>query len=165
MIPIKPNDLHDRLVSAWHQQILDQIGGAIGDRVVGDQPKAVLVGRPNAGKSSLFNALLGARRAVVSDQAGTTRDAIRETLDLSKDVPGAGMIELVDLAGLVGDGEQAIDAIDADAQKRARAMIEEAGVILWCDPSGRFDESSISVFAVSSLVSSDNAQDSCADQV
>jgi tRNA modification GTPase len=136
VIPIAPGALSDRL-GVIHQQITDQLGGASGDRVQTGLPRVVLAGRPNAGKSTLLNALLGVHRAMVSERAGTTRDAIRETLDLSPHVPGAGEIELIDLAGLA---EVPIDAIDAQAIAQARSYIEEASVILWCDPSGRFDE-------------------------
>lgn len=144
VIPIAPRDLDARL-SMIHQSLLAQIGTETGDRVRSDLPRVVFVGKPNAGKSSLFNAILGMHRATVSDQAGTTRDAIVEAVDLSKDVAGTGEIELVDLAGLVGYGESAIDGIDACAQERAREIVKEAAVILWCDPGGRFDESSISL--------------------
>ncbi|MEX0875948.1 MAG: GTPase, partial [Phycisphaerales bacterium] len=137
VIPIAPVDLDARL-AALLGEITDQLGGRLGDRVSTDLPAVVLVGAPNAGKSSLFNSLLGYQRAAVSKQAGTTRDAIREPLDLSRDAPGAGTVELIDLAGL---GDTAIDAIDAQAQQRARAIIAGAEVVLWCDPGGRFDES------------------------
>ena len=144
VIPIAPSDLDARLI-AVAQSLEDQIGSASGDRVHTDLPQVVFVGKPNAGKSSLFNALLGKRRSVVSDQAGTTRDAITESLDLAKHVSGAGAVELTDLAGLVGNDGQAIDAIDADAQKRAWEIVQDAAAILWCDPSGRFDQSSIAL--------------------
>lgn len=144
VIPIAPTDLVDRL-EAMHRSVLDQIGSASGDKVQTGLAKVVFVGKPNAGKSSLFNAILGVRRSAVSDQAGTTRDAITESFDLSKHVSGAGMVELTDLAGLVGIGEAAIDAIDADAQARASSIVHEAAVILWCDPDGRFDEASVSL--------------------
>lgn len=136
VVPISSADLIDRLLRL-REQLLEQVGGASGDRVVRDAPSVVLVGRPNAGKSALFNALLGVTRAVVCDQAGTTRDALVEPLDLSHDAPGAGVVELIDLAGL---GDRAVDAIDDQAQRRARDIIERADAVLWCDPSGRFDE-------------------------
>jgi tRNA modification GTPase len=75
-------------------------------------PLVVLAGAPNAGKSTLFNALLGRPRTIASDFAGTTRDAIVERLLL-----GAGLeADLADLAGLerVGHGEQGAP-VDRDA--------------------------------------------------
>lgn len=144
VIPITPDALDARL-DVIENDIHAQIGSDAGDRVQTDHPQVVFMGRPNAGKSSLFNVLLGRRRATVSDQAGTTRDAIQEEIDLGVDVPGAGIIELVDLAGL---GEQAIDDIDRDAQVRARKAIESAAVVLWCDPSGRFDQADALLFGV-----------------
>ena len=148
VIPIAPVDLHARLV-ALHDAVVAQIGTASGDRVHSDLPKVVFVGKPNAGKSSLFNALLGVQRATVSDQAGTTRDVIIEQIDLAKHVPGAGSVELVDLAGV---GELAIDAIDASAQTRALEVIEEAAVILWCDPAGVFDAASVALPTATPIV-------------
>jgi len=141
VIPIAPVDLQARMHEI-HRLISDQLGAHLGDRVVSDRAKVVLVGRPNAGKSSLFNALLGVRRAAVSDRAGTTRDAIVEPMEWSKDVPGAGTVELIDLAGL-GDGPD--DTIDAQAQQRAKDMIAQSQAIIWCDPDGFFDESSLSM--------------------
>jgi len=77
----------------------------------------VLYGPPNAGKSSLVNALTGRDRLLVSDIAGTTRDFV--------DVPwriAGGLAQLVDTAGL-GD---AVDALDALAMERTRAQLHDA---------------------------------------
>ena len=57
-------------------------------------PRVVLAGAVNAGKSTLFNALLGRERATVSDEPGTTRDALVETIELD-----GFTVELVDVAG------------------------------------------------------------------
>ncbi|MCW5777709.1 MAG: 50S ribosome-binding GTPase, partial [Phycisphaeraceae bacterium] len=100
-----------------------------------DRATVALVGPPNAGKSTLFNALLGRRRAVVSDVAGTTRDALREPLDLSQDAPGAPAVDLLDLPGLDG---VAHGPIDAEAQRAARLVLRGADAIVHCDPGGRF---------------------------
>lgn len=136
VIPIAPGDLHARL-GAIIEDLVRESGASSGGRVVDDRPSVVLVGRPNAGKSSLFNALLGQNRAVVSERAGTTRDALRERLDLSRDVPGAGVVELIDLAGL---DEHSINDLDASAQELARSILLNADAMLWCDPTGHFEQ-------------------------
>ncbi|MCC6427977.1 MAG: 50S ribosome-binding GTPase [Phycisphaerales bacterium] len=100
-------------------------------------PTVALVGPPNAGKSTLFNTLLGRTRAVVSDIRGTTRDVLREKLELSRDVPAAGAVDLLDLPGLDADAIREGPSAAA-AQDAARAAIREADVILHCDPTGRF---------------------------
>lgn len=92
--------------------------------------RVVLAGAPNAGKSTLFNALLGRQRAVVSETPGTTRDAIAERLSEA--------VDLVDIAGLDASLAGA-SAPDRAAQEAARLEINRADVVLWCDPSGRFD--------------------------
>lgn len=116
--------------------------GPATDEAVQSEPRVVLAGPPNAGKSTLFNALLSKARAVVSGTPGTTRDAIEDSLDSTR--LGAGPdcpdLRLVDLAGL--DEALALrSSIDAEAQAKARAQIDRADVILFCDPSGRFEPS------------------------
>ena len=81
----------------------------------------VLVGAPNAGKSSLLNALLGESRAIVSPIAGTTRDTIEEWLDL-----GGWPVRLVDTAGL----RKTDDAIEAEGVRRAEDLIAKADVVV-----------------------------------
>ena len=81
-------------------------------------PLAVLYGAPNAGKSSLVNALLGEDRVLVSNVPGTTRDFVEVRLFL----PG-GEIRLVDTAGIAA---QATDELDALSQKKSREILEEA---------------------------------------
>lgn len=84
--------------------------------------KAVMVGEPNVGKSSLFNAILGFPRAIVFEQAGTTRDILRE-----KTILDGWPVELADTAGLHETG----DRIEIEGIRRARLEIESADLILW----------------------------------
>jgi tRNA modification GTPase len=138
VVPITPADLHARL-SAVAEDLTAVLGPSTARAADREHLEAVLVGPPNAGKSTLFNALLARPRAIVSEQAGTTRDALAEPLDLAQDAPGAGPITLVDLAGLADDGVGGVDAIDTAAQHLARARIARADVLIWCDPTGRFE--------------------------
>ena len=82
---------------------------------------AVIVGPPNAGKSSLLNALAGSERAIVTDIAGTTRDLLHETVR----VDGVEL-NLVDTAGLREGG----DAIEREGMRRARAELERADLAI-----------------------------------
>ncbi|HWA16392.1 MAG TPA: tRNA modification GTPase, partial [Gemmatimonadales bacterium] len=84
----------------------------------------VLAGPPNAGKSSLFNALLGSDRALVTEIAGTTRDAIEAHADVL-----GWPVRLVDTAGL---GET-VDQIDALGQEMSRRYLAAADLVLLCD--------------------------------
>ncbi len=83
--------------------------------------KCALVGRPNAGKSSLLNALVGYERAIVTDIPGTTRDTVEETVEL-----GGVPLRLIDTAGLRDSG----DPIEQLGVARSRAAMEEAELIL-----------------------------------
>ena len=87
----------------------------------------VLAGLPNAGKSSLLNALLGEARAIVSDIPGTTRDSIEAWTDL-----GGIPVRLVDTAGLRGTS----DAVEAEGVRRAEGLIARADVVLMLSESG-----------------------------
>ena len=82
---------------------------------------AVIVGPPNAGKSSLLNALAGSERAIVSDVAGTTRDLLRETVR----VDGVELT-LVDTAGLRAGG----DSIEREGMRRAEAELGRADLAI-----------------------------------
>jgi tRNA modification GTPase len=83
--------------------------------------RAAIVGRPNAGKSSLLNQLLGHERAIVSPIAGTTRDTIEETANI-RGLP----IVFIDTAGL----REARDEIEEEGIRRSRSTIEKAELIL-----------------------------------
>jgi len=83
---------------------------------------AVILGLPNAGKSTLLNFLCGTDRAIVTPIPGTTRDLLRETVDL-----GGIPVTFVDTAGLRDTG----DAIEGLGVERARAAAEQADLILY----------------------------------
>lgn len=86
-------------------------------------PMVALVGRPNVGKSTLFNRYAGYRRALVADQPGLTRDRIAERLDIE-----GRQIWLVDTAGL--DPVRG-KSLEAAVQEQARSAVESADVILF----------------------------------
>src|SRR3990167_5841591 len=86
-------------------------------------PIIAIVGRPNVGKSTLFNRLIGKRYAVVAKEAGTTRDRITQKFKLH-----GYEILLVDTGG-VQHGE--LENIEAKVQLQAKHAIEEADLILF----------------------------------
>ena len=98
-------------------QLQDLLAAAERGRRLRDGLHAVLVGPPNAGKSSLLNALAGSERAIVTEIPGTTRDLLHETLRID-----GVELTLVDTAGLRGDG----DAIEREGMRRARAELARA---------------------------------------
>jgi tRNA modification GTPase len=106
--------------------VLSTIAALLADarrgRLVREGARVVIAGRPNAGKSTLFNALAGAERAIVTDIPGTTRDLVSEVIDVDG-VP----ITLVDTAGL---RVVAADAVELEGMQRARAAIETADVVV-----------------------------------
>ena len=123
-------------------------------------PLAVLYGAPNAGKSSLVNALLGEDRLLVSSIPGTTRDFVEVRLFLD-----GGEIRLVDTAGIA---EQATDELDALSMKKSKEILEEADLkILVVDSSGRAPTSAdstnadIIVYSKSDLQHSEAALHPC----
>lgn len=110
---------------ALSAEVLDSLRAAQGGFEWGERVRdgfvVVLAGPPNAGKSSLLNALARREVAIVSPIAGTTRDAIEVRLDL------AGLpVTLIDTAGL----RESDDAIEAEGVRRARALADRADIVL-----------------------------------
>lgn len=125
-------------VSASHGlgtgDLLDAIVAGLGEieprQEEDDAVRVAVIGRPNVGKSSLVNAFLGSDRVIVSDRAGTTRDAI----DTELEVEGRRVI-LVDTAGLRRRSKVA-GTVDYYAQLRSERAVERADVaIVVCDAS------------------------------
>ncbi len=100
----------DRLVQSYRR------GRALSQGVV-----CAIVGPPNAGKSTLFNALLGYERAIVADLPGTTRDTVEEAASL-----GGVLLRLVDTAGL----RDASEPVERMGVERSRAAVERAELVL-----------------------------------
>jgi tRNA modification GTPase len=104
--------------------------------------RAAIIGRPNAGKSSLLNQLLGHERAIVSHIAGTTRDTIEETANV-RGIP----VVFIDTAGL----REARDEIEGEGIRRSRASLAKAELILHVldasEPLAAEDEMLLAEFA------------------
>ena len=110
-----------RRLDAARAQLDALLAAAEQGRRLRDGLHAVIVGPPNAGKSSLLNALAGSDRAIVADLPGTTRDLLQETIR----VDGVELT-LVDTAGLREEG----DAIEREGMRRARAELARADAAL-----------------------------------
>lgn len=135
VVPIAPSALAER-VRTLRDALHDFTGGAPARALDRGAPVVMLVGPPSAGKSTLFNALLGRPRAAVAEAPGTTRDALAEPLDLAPELPAAGTVEIVDLAGI--DEEGMTTGLDGAAQALAREHADRADVLVHCDPAGDY---------------------------
>jgi len=125
-----PEEEIDFLADAVLQERLDECDQALASlmsratvgRILRDGYRAVIVGKPNAGKSSLLNRLSGEDAAIVTEIAGTTRDILREQINID------GLaVELIDTAGLRDDP----DRIEEEGIRRARKALESADAVLW----------------------------------
>ena len=107
---------------AWLAQLELVLARARSGRILRDGLRVAIVGRPNAGKSSLLNALLGTERAIVTAVPGTTRDSIEECVNI-----GGIPIVLIDTAGL----RETTDIVERIGVERATAIADDAELILY----------------------------------
>ena len=108
--------------SSLKSSLRDAIRRSTEGRLLQRGALVVLAGPPNAGKSSLLNALLEENRAIVSDIPGTTRDSIEAWIDLD-----GWPIRLVDTAGL----RESADEVEGEGVKRAEELLLKADLVLW----------------------------------
>ncbi len=128
-----PEDVDEGHVLRWRAEVAD-ILGQLGRWLAGfeagrrgrERARFVLAGPPNAGKSSLFNALLGRRRALVADLPGTTRDYVEAEYGV-----GPHGAWLIDTAGLRADA----GAVEAAGIEMSREQVAQADLVLWVEAS------------------------------
>ncbi len=108
-------------LAAVRTDLAELLDGARRGVRLADGLHVVIVGRPNAGKSSLLNALAASERAIVTEIPGTTRDLVRETVDID-----GVALTLVDTAGL----RESADVVEREGIRRARAELARADVVL-----------------------------------
>lgn len=106
---------------ALEDKIADLLCDARRGRLIREGARAAIAGKPNVGKSSLFNALLGAGRAIVTPIPGTTRDFVTETVDIE-----GVQVELIDTAGV----RETTDAVEIEGVSRARRSWAAADLVL-----------------------------------
>ncbi len=117
---VRPEDIRRALQSSG-QTLTELLATFRRGQVLRAGVPAALLGRPNVGKSSLLNALLGYDRAIVTDIPGTTRDTVEEKCSL-----GGVLLRLIDTAGF----RQTEDTVEKLGTERARMAAEEAGLVL-----------------------------------
>ncbi len=122
-------DVSEALPHHWHKQLealetalQAALGSLESGRIVREGIRVALAGAPNAGKSSLINALAKSDIAIVSDEAGTTRDVREVPLDIN-----GQLFILLDLAGLRDSDSKA----ETEGVRRAHQAIEMADIVLW----------------------------------
>lgn len=107
-------------------------------KIIKEGIKTVIVGKPNAGKSSLLNSLVGEERAIVTEIAGTTRDTLEETINLSGII-----LNVIDTAGI----RDTNDIIEKMGVEKAKRIATDANLILYVlDSSTELDDNDKDIF-------------------
>lgn len=112
----------DQKIEKIIRQIIELRETYKGGKIINEGFRIVIAGRPNAGKSSLFNLLLNQERALVTSTPGTTRDYLSEWIELE-----GYKVNIIDTAGLRHKG----GTIEKKGQKSAKKMIDRANLLIW----------------------------------
>ncbi len=131
VVAIAPADLLARLGNLA-KRLREHLDRAVPFEALEAIPWVVIAGPPNAGKSTLFNALLGRERVVVSPVPGTTRDVIAEPLRLDSTDGISKEVLLADIAGLDATNES---FLNVEMQRAARRALDRAELVLRCTPA------------------------------
>lgn len=115
-------------VDGFIEELEKLLASSENGRLITEGIRTVIVGRPNVGKSSVMNRLLGENRAIVTDIPGTTRDTLEETMSLN-----GILLNIIDTAG-IRDTDDTIEKIGVD---RARRYAEDAELVLFVADSSR----------------------------
>ena len=117
---VQPEQVADSLRSA-HEALTRLLATCRRGKVLKSGVRTAIVGRPNAGKSSLLNALAGYERAIVTNIPGTTRDTVEESV-----LCGGVLLRLIDTAGI----RDTADIVEQKGVERSRAALESADLVL-----------------------------------
>ena len=120
-IDILPSEQVAQRLTGIRDQLADAAATFKGGRLLREGLSVPIVGRPNAGKSSLFNALLRESRAIVTHVPGTTRDFIEESISIS-----GVLLKLVDTAGVRTPG----DVVEAEGISRTMEVVKRGDIVL-----------------------------------
>ena len=118
---LTPEEYQSR-VANLKEQIASVLQNAQKGKIIRDGLRVVIAGKPNVGKSSLLNALLGQERAIVTDIPGTTRDVIEEYINLNG-IP----LKIVDTAG-IRETDNIVEQIGVD---KAQQFVKQADLVLY----------------------------------
>lgn len=125
------------LVRENHDEIKKLLAASDNGRILKEGISTVIAGKPNAGKSSLLNALIGEERAIVTDIAGTTRDILEEQMNLN-----GILLNIIDTAG-IRETEDTVEKIGVD---KAKKYVEDADLIIYVvDTSTALDENDFEI--------------------
>lgn len=127
---VKKEEILD-MIKSLNERLRNIIAGYITGKVIREGVNLVIAGKPNSGKSSLFNYFLKTNRAIVSSIAGTTRDYIEESIIIN-----GVLFNLIDTAGL----RHSYDEIESEGIKRSHTKIREADLIIYLIDSSETEE-------------------------